>query len=150
MIIYFSFSLKCNVLLCWQQVVGPYANEAEEIYGDYSPLVSRQFVTTVAEGLVKLAVKVDSASGCDDVKCGSYSADVVTKAVDGADLVVVALGTGRKLESEGNDRSNIDFPGRQFELLLDAVRVGKLRLFVSLTRCLSISIYLSIYSASSR
>ena len=108
-----------------QQVVGPYTNEYEEIYGDYSPHVSRQFTTTVAEGLAKLAVKVEAVSGCDDVKCEKYSAEEVTKAVDGADLVVVALGTGRKLESEANDRRNLDLPGRQFEVLLDAVRTGE-------------------------
>lgn len=108
-----------------QQVVGPYAQEANEIYGDYSPLVSRQFTTTVAEGLVKLGSTVIAASGCNGVKCMSYSRDGITDAVQGADLVVVALGTGSAIESEGNDRADISLPGRQFEVLLDAVRLGE-------------------------
>lgn len=78
----------------------------------------------MAEGLAKLAVKVEAASGCDGVTCEKYSAEEVEKAVDGADLVVVALGTGKIIETEATDRSNIDFPGRQLEVLLDAVRVG--------------------------
>ena len=78
----------------------------------------------MAEGLVKLAVKVEAVSGCDSVPCGNYSAGEVEKAVDGADLVVVALGTGKVIETEATDRSTIDFPGRQLEVLLDAVRVG--------------------------
>lgn len=87
--------------------------------------MSHQFTTTVAEGLAKLAETVVAASGCNGVQCDSYTADEVTKAVDGADLVFVALGTGPTVESESNDRASLDFPGRQFEVLLDAVRVGK-------------------------
>jgi len=105
--------------------VGPFAKEDTEIYGDYAPDVSRQFTTTVAEGLAKLSGTVAAASGCSGVKCGIYLADEVTKAVDGADLVFVALGTGPTVESESNDRASLDLPGRQFEVLLDAVRVGK-------------------------
>lgn len=108
-----------------QQVVGPYAQEANEIYGDYSPSVSPQFTTTVAQGLVKLSSTVIAASGCNGVKCTSYSREGITEAVQGADLVVVALGTGSAIESEGNDRADINLPGRQFEVLLDAVRLGE-------------------------
>jgi beta-glucosidase len=105
-------------------VVGPFAQDYEQIYGEYSPEVSREFTTTVAEGLAKLAVKVEAASGCNSVPCDKYSAGEVEKAVDGADLVVVALGTGKIIETEATDRSNIDFPGKQLEVLLDAVRMA--------------------------
>ncbi len=37
------------------------------------------------------------------------------------DLAVVCLGTGSVVESEGNDRADINFPGSQLQLLQDAI-----------------------------
>lgn len=33
----------------------------------------------------------------------------------------MCLGTGNSIESEGNDRADIELPGKQFQLLQDAV-----------------------------
>ena len=41
-----------------------------------------------------------------------------------ADLVVVCLGTGQDVEREGHDRSTLDLPGNQLDLLKDAVATG--------------------------
>ena len=55
------------------------------------------------------------------VPCRSYNSDDVKTAATGADLVIVCLGTGNSIESEGNDRTDIELPGKQFQLLQDAV-----------------------------
>lgn len=105
--------------------MGPFADEAVEIYGSYSPKVIRNLTTTVANGLARLADSIAVASGCKKLSCKEYEAGEVVEAVDGADLVVVTLGTGTGEESEGNDRTSIDLPGRQLEVLLDAVESGR-------------------------
>ena len=51
----------------------------------------------------------------------TYDSNSVKTAVTGADLVIVCLGTGNSIESEGNDRADIELPGKQFQLLQDAV-----------------------------
>ena len=51
----------------------------------------------------------------------SYDKDSVLKATSGADIVLVCLGTGNSIESEGNDRADINLPGSQLQLLQDAV-----------------------------
>ena len=60
------------------------------------------------------------ASGCDDTKCANYNWEDVEKAVRDANLVIVCLGTGQAVESEGNDRADLDLPGKQLQLLQDA------------------------------
>ena len=65
-----------------------------------------------------------TAAGCLNTSCENYSPSDVIQAVTGADLVIVALGLGQDLESESNDRSNIDLPGQQLEILLDVVSNG--------------------------
>ena len=64
-------------------------------------------------------------TGCDDTKCKKYDNSSMKETVTGADLVVVCLGTGAAVESEGNDRSNITLPGYQLQLLKDAVDNSK-------------------------
>jgi len=50
----------------------------------------------------------------------------VKSAVKDSDFVIVALGTGLAIEKEGHDRSNILLPGKQEQLLKDAVATGNL------------------------
>lgn len=65
------------------------------------------------------------ASGCSDTHCETYNASSVEEAVDGSDVVFVALGTGPSVETEANDRSDIALPGKQLQLLMDAVQFGE-------------------------
>ena len=44
-------------------------------------------------------------------------------ACSGVELAVVCLGTSSLLESEGNDRADINMPGSQLQLLQDVVGV---------------------------
>ena len=42
-------------------------------------------------------------------------------------MVVICLGTGAAIEQESNDRSDIELPGHQGDLLKDAVAAGESR-----------------------
>lgn len=99
-------------------IVGPMADKA--LFGDYFPTPDSRYVSTPLQGLKKLATETRHANGCDDARCNSYNATQVKKAVVDAQLVIVCLGTGRLLEAEANDRSSLDLPGSQLQLLQDA------------------------------
>ncbi len=58
-------------------------------------------------------------------RASSYDPTKVTTACNEMDLAIVCLGTGSVLESEGNDRADINLPGSQLQLLQDAVNAAK-------------------------
>ena len=98
------------------------ANNSEQLFGDYGSNVVPQFTTTPYQGLQKMATNTTYASGCDDTKCQTYQPYDVMHAASGADVIIVCLGTGQALESEGNDRRYLDLPGHQLQLLQDVVK----------------------------
>ena len=74
---------------------------------------------------------------CDFTSCSTYDSSSVMNACKGVNLAIVTLGTGKVvltirfnhsilftpgsvLESEGNDRAEINLPGQQLKLLQDA------------------------------
>ena len=71
------------------------ADNIEQLYGDYSPVIDVRTVETPRKGLAPLAQKISYASGCDTTHCRRYSPDQVKLAVFSADLTVLCLGTGK-------------------------------------------------------
>ncbi|XP_006823397.1 uncharacterized protein LOC100375395 [Saccoglossus kowalevskii] len=102
-------------------VVGPLADNVDALYGDYSA-TPNNYTVTPRNGLARLAGNTSYASGCDNPKCRKYDSGQVKSAVSGADMVVVCVGTGTDIESEGNDRHELALPGKQLSLLQDAVK----------------------------
>ena len=76
-----------------------------------------------------VAGKTTFAEGCQgsDTHCGDYDSESVKAAVTGSQMVVICLGTGAAIEQESNDRSDIELPGHQGDLLKDAVAAGASR-----------------------
>ncbi|XP_071794783.1 uncharacterized protein [Asterias amurensis] len=103
-------------------VVGPFADSPQEIMGSYKPMTDPKFITTPRTGLKNLAQVNQYAAGCNDPICDTYNHLDIMNAVAGADLIVVCLGTGVSVESEGNDRRSMSLPGHQLQLLQDAVK----------------------------
>ena len=84
-----------------------------------------QYTRTVYDGLSHIADQTVLASGCDVPKCSLYNRTTVQAAVADSQLVIICLGTGQSIEAEGHDRSTIKLPGKQLQLLKDAVQFGK-------------------------
>ncbi|XP_052810014.1 uncharacterized protein LOC128238290 isoform X5 [Mya arenaria] len=105
-------------------VIGPMADNLVQQYGSYAADVSAKYARSPLAGLRPLADTVNFAAGCNDNKCANYSAPDVQKAVKGAQLVVICLGTGWLVEGEGNDRADMNLPGNQSQLLTDAIKYG--------------------------
>uniref|UniRef100_A0A183BF49 Fn3_like domain-containing protein n=1 Tax=Echinostoma caproni TaxID=27848 RepID=A0A183BF49_9TREM len=71
-----------------------------------------------------LAAIVDSAKICEGGgRCANYNDTLLEKMFEPKDLqlVVITVGTGNRVESEGLDRHNISLPGKQYEFLLHSL-----------------------------
>ncbi|PIK62177.1 putative beta-D-xylosidase 1 [Apostichopus japonicus] len=102
-------------------VVGPFANNSDELSGDYAPDTVPRFFKNPFQGLKDSVKNVTLGQGCDTPICDKYQQSQIAMAVTGADFVVVCLGTGVGVETEGQDRKKISLPGKQLQLLKDAV-----------------------------
>ncbi|XP_067675251.1 uncharacterized protein [Haliotis asinina] len=106
-------------------VVGPMANNPKALFGFYTPDMDPKYTTTPLQGIQSIWTTVRYGAGCSDNNCTQYNRQEVQTAAKGSDLVFVCLGTGAELESEGNDKANLDLPGQQLQLLQDAVNYGQ-------------------------
>lgn len=102
-------------------VVGPMADNPQELFGDYSATYDPAYTKTPYVGLQPLATQTNYASGCNDNHCETYDAQSVIDALAGAEIIFLCLGTGSSVESEGNDRADLTLPGQQGQLLNDVV-----------------------------
>ncbi|XP_070191074.1 uncharacterized protein [Littorina saxatilis] len=102
-------------------VVGPMANNEQQLLGTYSAVPTWKYMISPLEGLTPLASKVQYASGCDDTVCKTYNSSAVRRAVSGTYINFVVLGTGQAVEAEGQDRPDTELPGHQKTLLQDVI-----------------------------
>ena len=97
------------------------ANNMKELTGNFAPILVPQFVKTPYTGLMQMANVTRLATGCDEGLCQHYNESDVMDAMDGADVIVVCLGTGNQVEKEFIDSPSLDLPGQQLQLLQDVV-----------------------------
>ncbi|PVD27982.1 hypothetical protein C0Q70_10558 [Pomacea canaliculata] len=102
-------------------VVGPMSNSPAVLYGDYSPTINETLTVTPLNSLGQLSDVVYSADGCSNPRCTTYDSDSVFAAVSKAEVTFVCLGTSNVIESEGNDRADLELPGKQLQMLKDVV-----------------------------
>ena len=84
------------ILLMIFQIVGPLSDNTPAIFGGYAPNPDPKYVVSPFAGLKGLGAVVTHEAGCvnNDVACKKYNSTAIHSAVQGADLVIVALGTG--------------------------------------------------------
>jgi beta-glucosidase len=101
-------------------VIGPQADQFE--IGNYFGAKPR--IVSPLEGIrAKLGsgIKVEYAAGCDIVeKAKPEDIDRAAELARNSDVAILFLGTNLKVEAEGRDRTSLDLPGSQ-EQLLEAV-----------------------------
>ncbi|XP_050393626.1 uncharacterized protein LOC126811774 [Patella vulgata] len=103
-------------------IVGPFSNNKNILNGDYTAKTDPHFVVTPDATLKTLGHQVHSVSGCKDSRCNTYDSKAITTSVHGAQLVFVCLGLGTDIEREGHDRSDLNLPGHQSQLLDDVIK----------------------------
>jgi beta-glucosidase len=122
--------LPLNKNLKTVAVIGPNANNADNLFGDYSPMVVPQHVATILEGIkgkVSSSARVVYAKGCnvnDQDKSGFQPA---VQAAKGADIAIVIVGEQARREGaedqppptdgEGYDVASLDLTGVQEDLV---------------------------------
>ena len=87
-----KFLLKVSFSLL--EVVGPMANNPEQLFGDYAALYNSTATRTPLQGLTDVAGHLIYGAGCNDNKCSHYNKSSISSAVSKSDMVIVCLGTG--------------------------------------------------------
>lgn len=96
-------------------IVGPNGNATNTMQGNYKG--TAPYLISPLMGLQKMGVSVTYAEGCD-VSCGSTKGfSEALNIAKSADIVIAVVGLDGGQESEGHDRSSIDLPGNQGQLL---------------------------------
>ena len=106
-------------------VIGPNANEVR--LGGYSCREPNHVVTPL-EGIKNRASKtmeVNFAKGCDINKKSKKGFKDAIEIARKSDVAVLFMGNSEKTEGEGRDRSNLDLPGVQEELIKEISKTGK-------------------------
>ena len=111
-------------------VVGPNANDKEMMWGNYNPVPNH--TTTLLEALQERIPGINYVKGCGIVD--GLEEDVVGQ-IGGADIVIFAGGISPRFEGEempvavpgfeGGDRTDIELPAVQRQLLQDLKAAGK-------------------------
>ncbi|BFZ18771.1 hypothetical protein BsWGS_21810 [Bradybaena similaris] len=103
--------------------IGPFAdNNIGQLFGNYHASTDASYVKTPYRALKELYPSAKNGKVCNDGSvCQQYNENVTRSVVTGADLVFVLLGTGTAIEGEAKDRSSLDLPGHQKQLLQDVI-----------------------------
>ena len=106
--------------------LGPMSNNPTQQYGDYTPLVEPQYVSTPYSSLNNSFLNTAYKKAClDGTKCLQYNqTDIINYLTNNSfDLIILSLGTGQAVEREGNDRTTMNLPNKQSQLLEDVLNV---------------------------
>ncbi|RUS85385.1 hypothetical protein EGW08_006870 [Elysia chlorotica] len=101
-------------------VIGPMADEYDQIFGNLPPIQDRSFSKTPLEGLQDVFKYIHFNRVCKArSKCVSYNATLARDTIKDKELIIAIFGTGQLVEKEANDRHDTNMPGKQQELLQD-------------------------------
>lgn len=81
-------------MLPFFQIVGPMANNVEQLYGDYNADIDPAYASTPLQGLQDIADHVSYASGCLNNTCTTYDQSAIKTAVQDVEMIIICLGTG--------------------------------------------------------
>jgi hypothetical protein len=100
------------------------SNNSDQQYGDYAPIVNPDYVTTPLNSLKDQFLNTSYYQAClDGTKCLEYNqTDLINYLkMNNFDLIILSLGTGQIIESEGHDRASMNLPNYQTQLLEDVL-----------------------------
>ncbi|WP_439881721.1 beta-glucosidase BglX [Pontibacter sp. MBLB2868] len=108
-------------------VIGPLADNKEDMNGTWSFFGEAQHPVTFLEGIKKYAkgAEVSYAQGCELYSDSKAKFDEAVATAKKADVVIMAIGESAVMNGEGASRANITLPGNQLELVKAIHATGK-------------------------
>ena len=115
-------------------VIGPFADNQQDLLGSWSGDGRKEDAVTLLEGIrrkVPGTTKINYARGCTVASAGvdgpaeSILMDEAARAARQSELVIVAVGESADMSGEAASRASLDLPGRQLELVKAMVATGK-------------------------
>lgn len=109
-------------------LIGPLANNKEDMNGSWSFFGEAQHPISILEGLqrkVNSTTKINYAQGCNLYDNSTELFKEAISAAQQADVVIMALGESAPMNGEGASRSDINLPGVQQQLLEAVHKTGK-------------------------
>ena len=109
-------------------LIGPLANDQEDLIGGWSCAGNPDNAVTVLKGIsnkVSSGTKINYVKGCninDSVETGFENAINAAKI---SDLVIMVVGESRDMSGEAGSRANLDLPGVQEKLVEKISETGK-------------------------
>jgi len=110
-------------------LIGPLADDAEQMIGAWSGAPNLQDIITLRQALAERSRQVGGtllyAKGTeiDDPSQAGFTAAV--EVARAADVVILALGESSRMSGEAGSRTNLDLPGNQQQLLEAITATGK-------------------------
>lgn len=110
-------------------LIGPLADDAEQMIGAWSGAPNLQDIITLRQALAERSRQVGGtllyAKGTeiDDPSQAGFTAAV--EAARAADVAILALGESSRMSGEAGSRTNLDLPGNQQQLLEAVAATGK-------------------------
>lgn len=110
-------------------LIGPLADNAEEMVGAWGGAGRNPDIVTVRQALAERAEKTGGtllyAKGTEIDNDSQAGFDEAVKAAQDADVAVLALGESNSMSGEAGSRAHLDLPGNQEQLLEAVVATGK-------------------------
>ena len=109
-------------------VIGPLADNKQELIGSWSAAGDGQQAVSLREGIeskVGENTNVLYAKGCNINDDSTHLFQEAIRTARAADVVVLALGEAALMSGEAASRADIDLPGVQLELAQELHRLGK-------------------------
>ncbi|KAK0271129.1 hypothetical protein LTR35_013690 [Friedmanniomyces endolithicus] len=104
-------------------MIGPWANATGQMQGNYQG-IAPYLVSPLAAAQAQFSTVVYS-SGTAINTTNSTGFAAALSAASGADVIIYAGGIDVSIESEGHDRSTIEWPGNQLDLIAQLSQLGK-------------------------
>ena len=109
-------------------LIGPLADNNEDIMGGWAGAYERENVVTVLQGLKNLLnsdTKINFVKGCNINDSDYANFNAAISAAKNSDVVIMVVGEDRSMSGEASSKTNLDFPEIQEKLVKQIYATGK-------------------------
>lgn len=109
-------------------LIGPLADNDEDLTGGWSGAYQREKVVTVLQGLrnvLKSNTGIECVKGCNFNDSDDMNFISAVNAAEKSDVVILVLGESREMTGEAASRTNLDLPSVQNKLIRKVYDTGK-------------------------